>query len=346
MVSMKDIARACGVSVATVSKALNGQPDVGEQTRVRVCQTARKMGYMTNSAARALKTNRTYHLGVLFMDERRSGLAYEYYTAMLESFKMEAEAHGYDITFINQNVGGRPASYLQHCRYRGVDGVVIACVDFMDARIRELAESDLPLVTVDHVFNNRLAVLSDNVHGAETLVRYACAKGHRKIAYLHGERNSVTRNRLVGFYRACEELGLSIPEQYVRESAFHNPDRCAEDIRNLMRLPDRPTCILLPDDYSGMGGINALRQMGLRVPEDVSVMGYDGVCLTRVMGLTSYRQDTRKIGRVAAERLISLIEHPNTTLIDRVMVSGELMEGTTVKELEESILPEKSSRKG
>ena len=333
MVSMKDIARACGVSVATVSKALNGQPDIGEETRTRVCEAAQKMGYMTNSAARALKTNRTYHIGVLFVDERQSGLAHEYFSTMLESFKAEAEAHGYDITFINHNVGGKPTSYLQHCRYRGVDGVVIACVDFTDPRVRELAESDLPLVTVDHVFNNRLAVVSDNVQGMETLVRYAYGKGHRKIAFLHGEKTSVTQNRLVGFFRACEELGLEIPEEYVRESAFHNPDRCAQDTLALMNLPERPTCILFPDDYSYVGGMNALRQMGIRVPEDVSVMGYDGIHLARVISLTTYWQDTREIGRIAAERLISLIEHPKTTLADRIMVSGRLLEGNTVKQL-------------
>lgn len=333
MVSMKDIARACGVSVATVSKALNGQPDIGEGTRTRVSQMAQKMGYMTNSAARALKTNRTYHIGVLFVDERRSGLGHEYFATMLESLKVEAEAHGYDITFINHNVGGKPTSYLQHCRYRGVDGVVIACVDFTDPRVRELAESDLPLVTVDHMFNNRLAVVSDNVQGVEALVRYAYEKGHRKIAFLHGEKTSVTQNRLVGFYRACEELGLVIPEEYVRESAFHNPDRCAQDTLDLMNLPERPTCILFPDDYSYVGGMNALRQMGIRVPEDVSVMGYDGIHLARVIGLTTYWQDTREIGRIAAERLISLIEHPKTTLADRIMVSGRLLEGNTVKNL-------------
>ena len=333
MVSMKDIARACGVSVATVSKALNGQPDIGEETRARVSQMAQKMGYMTNSAARALKTNRTYHIGVLFVDERRSGLGHEYFATMLESFKVEAESHGYDITFINHNVGGKPTSYLQHCRYRGVDGVVIACVDFTDPRVRELAESDLPLVTVDHMFNNRLAVVSDNVQGVEALVRYAYEKGHRKIAFLHGEKTTVTQNRLVGFYRACEELGLEIPEAFVRESAFHNPDRCAQDTLDLMNLPERPTCILFPDDYSYVGGMNALRQMGIRVPEDVSVMGYDGIHLARVIGLTTYWQDTREIGRIAAERLISLIEHPKTTLADRIMVSGRLLEGNTVKQL-------------
>ena len=334
MVSMKDIARSCGVSVATVSKALNGQPDIGEETRARVCEMAQKMGYMTNSAARALKTNRTYHLGVLFVDERQSGLGHEYFSTMLESFKAEAESHGYDITFINHNVGGKPTSYLQHCRYRGVDGVVIACVDFTDPRVRELAESDLPLVTVDHVFNNRLAVMSDNVQGMEALVHYAYEKGHRKIAFLHGEKTTVTQNRLVGFYRACEELGLEIPEEYVRESVFHDPDRCALDTQALMSLPERPTCILFPDDYSYVGGMNTLRQMGIRVPEDVSVMGYDGIHLAQVLGLTTYWQDTRQIGKIAAERLISLIEHPKTTLIDRIMVSGKLLEGTTVRQLD------------
>lgn len=333
MVSMKDIAQACGVSVATVSKALNGQPDIGEETRIRVCEMAQKMGYMTNSAARALKTNRTYHLGVLFVDEKRSGLGHEYFSAILESFKTESERHGYDITFINHNVGGKPTSYLQHCRYRGVDGVVIACVDFQDPRVRELAESDLPLVTLDHVFNNRLAVVSDNVQGVETLVRYAYEMGHRRIAFLHGEKTTVTQNRLVGFYRACEELGLEIPEEYVQEAVYHDPDRCAAATMELMQLPERPTCILFPDDYSFVGGQNALVKMGLQIPEDVSVMGYDGIHLAQVLGLTTYRQDTEALGRTAAERLINLIEHPKTTLVDRIMISGELIKGKTVKRL-------------
>ena len=102
MVSMKDIAKRCGVSVATVSKALNGLPDIGEETRRRICAAAEEMGYMANAAARALKTKHAYNLGILFVDERRSGLSHEYFSAMLESIKAEAEAHGYDITFINK----------------------------------------------------------------------------------------------------------------------------------------------------------------------------------------------------------------------------------------------------
>ena len=88
MVSMKDIARRCGVSVATVSKALNGLPDIGEDTRKRVCAAAEEMGYMTNAAARALKTKRTYNLGILMMNERRSGLSHEYFTSITEGSKI------------------------------------------------------------------------------------------------------------------------------------------------------------------------------------------------------------------------------------------------------------------
>lgn len=333
MVSMKDIAQHCGVSVATVSKALNGQRDIGEDTRARICAVAEELGYMTNSVARALKTNRTYNLGVLFVDERRSGLAHEYFSSMLESFKVEAENHGYDITFINHNVGGKTTSYLQHCLYRGVDGVIIACVDFTNPQVRELVDSGIPLVTVDHIFNNRLAVVSDNVIGLEELVRYVHSRGHRKIAFLHGERTTVTQNRLTGFYRACEALNLEIPEEYIRECVYHDPDRCAAATRELLNLPERPTCIIFPDDFSYIGGMNVLNEMGLRIPEDISVVGYDGIHLAKVLNLTTYSQNAEKIGATAAERLISLIEHPKTTLIDRIMVPGELLEGTTVKDI-------------
>ena len=135
MPSLKDLAKECGVSVATVSKALNDQPDISPATRERVRAAAHRMGYLPNAAARSLKTNRTYNLGVLFVDERQSGLTHEYFSAVLDSFKVEAEKHGYDITFINHNISGKSMSYLEHCRYRNVDGVVIACVNFYDPQV-------------------------------------------------------------------------------------------------------------------------------------------------------------------------------------------------------------------
>ena len=139
MVSMKDIAKACGVSVATVSKALNGQKDVGEETKEKIRETAKQMGYFPNAQARALKTNRTYNLGVLFVDEARSGLTHDYFANVLDSFKRSAEGSGYDITFINScKSDANHMSYLERCQYRGFDGVVIACVDFRDPEVVEL----------------------------------------------------------------------------------------------------------------------------------------------------------------------------------------------------------------
>ena len=115
VVSLKDIASRCGVSVATVSKALNNAPDISEETRERVRTAADEMGYLANAAARMLKTHRSYNIGVLFVDQRSSGLAHEYFSSVLDSLRVEAERSGYDITFINRNVGMKPTSYLQHC---------------------------------------------------------------------------------------------------------------------------------------------------------------------------------------------------------------------------------------
>jgi len=335
MVSMKDIAQRCGVSVATVSKALNGHDDISPETRERVCATADKLGYLANSAARALKTNRTYNIGVLFVDEKNSGLAHDYFSAVLDSLRVEAEACGYDITFINRNVGGKPTTYLQHCLYRGVDGVVIACVDFNDPMVQELVNSSLPVVTIDHVFNDRIAVVSDNVSGIEALVNHAYELGHRSIAFIHGEMTTVTRNRLTGFYRACERLGLDIPDEYIRASTYHDPAQCALETRRLLEMENRPSCIFFPDDFSSIGGMNAIREMGLRIPEDISAIGYDGIKLARMISpqLTTYSQDTTRLGKTAAAMLVELIEHPKTALIDRIVIPGKLLPGDTVQDL-------------
>ncbi len=114
MVSLKDIAKVCGVSTATVSKALNNQKDIGEDTKVKVKDAAAKLGYFPNSAARALKTKRSYNLGVLFQDAAGRGLTHEYFAAVLNGFKVQAESVGYDISFLSSE--NRQMSYYEHCR--------------------------------------------------------------------------------------------------------------------------------------------------------------------------------------------------------------------------------------
>lgn len=335
MVSIKDIARHCGVSTATVSKALNGQKDIGEATRELVCAAAAELGYQPNSAARALKTNRTYNLGVLFVDEMRSGLTHEYFSAVLDSFKVEAEAHGYDITFITHNIGGKRESYLDHCRYRGVDGVMVASVDFADPQVLELVNGDLPVVTIDHAFHNRTAILSDNVRGMQELVRHVYDMGHRRVAFIHGERTAVTESRLTSFYRTCAELGLEVGDAYVREGVYHDPKTCARLTKELLALNPRPTCIFFPDDFSYMGAQNTIREAGLRIPEDISAVGYDGIYLSRVISpvLATYVQNTAELGRRAAAELVRMVEEPRTTLPERFVIEGALQAGKSVLQL-------------
>lgn len=340
MANIKEIAARCGLSVSTVSKALNSYSDVSKETRQRVLETAEACGYFPNSNARALKTNRTYNLGVLFADESNSGLTQDYFAAVLNGFKEEAESHSYDITFINHNMnaGNRPMSYLEHCQYRNVDGVCIACVDFLQPEVLELIKGSLPVVTIDHIFNNRTSINSNNVLGMRELVTYLYGMGHRKIAYVHGKKSAVTEQRLTSFCRTLMELGVEVPPEYLLLSAYHDTQETRNCVRRLLELPDRPTCIVMPDDYAALGGIEAIEAAGLRIPEDVSVAGYDGIALSQVLRpqLTTLQQDTDRMGREAARRLIELIENPLTTLVENVTVNGTLIEGQSVARLSAS----------
>ncbi len=335
MVSIKDVSVRCGVSVATVSKALNNHSDIAEATKENVRRIAKEMGYFPNSSARALKTNRTYNLGVLFVDEAQSGLTHEYFANVLDSFKVEAEKNGYDITFISKHTGRKNMSYYEHSKYRGVDGVVIACIDFSDFGVTELINGELPVVTIDHVYDNRTAIISDNVKGMGELILYLYEMGHRRIAYIHGADSSVTQNRVGSFYKTLGELGIEVSDDYVKSGVYHDPDTTAKLTRELLELKERPTCILFPDDFSCIGGINAIKEYGLRIPEDISIVGYDGILLSQMLEpkLTTLQQDTKALGRSAAEKLITLIENPKASIIERVVVEGKVLKGNSVSNL-------------
>ena len=136
-VTIKDVSAKCGLSISTVSKAFNNYADISLETRELVQRTAREIGYYPNAIARTLKTNRSYNLGVLFQEKRGTGLTHSFFASVLDAFKSAGEKRGYDITFINHNISGKSMSYLEHCHYRGVDGVVIACVNFYDPQVVE-----------------------------------------------------------------------------------------------------------------------------------------------------------------------------------------------------------------
>lgn len=339
MVSIKDIASACGVSIATVSKALNNHKDVSEKTRSAVQQKAKEMGYLPNSQARALKTNRTFNLGVLFAEKSASGLKQGHFASILDSFKNEAEKNGYDITFISGNIAASKMTYYEHCMYRSIDGVLLACADdYSDSRVIELIKSDIPLVSIDYVPEKRLAVVSDNYSGIRELVSYIADMGHTRIAYIYGDESEVTAMRIKGFTETMRSRNINIRDEFMVQGIYHDPRKTELLVKSLLSLPkeDRPTCIIVPDDFAALGAYNAAEELGLSVPDDISIAGYDGIMLSEVLRpkLTTVRQDTDRLGAEAAVKLIGLINKEISDDESAVIIECSLIKGGSVSRID------------
>lgn len=336
MVSIKTIAEECGVSIATVSKALNNHNDVSSNTKKLVCDTAKRLGYFPNAQARALKTNKTYNIGVLLQDKAHSGLTHSYFSSVVDSFRVEVEKNGYDITFICGKIGGREMSYYEHCMYRSVDGVLAACVDFYDSEIIELMKSSIPLVTIDYQTDSVCSVSSDNVFGIRQIVEYAYSCGHKKIAYIYGESSQVTTMRLNSYLDTMKRLGVQVQPDYLRQGKYHDAESVKKITAEMLGLYDRPTCIIVPDDFAAIGAINAANDAGISIPDDLSIAGYDGIKMTQIMkpALTTFEQDTHAIGKIAAETLLKIIRKEEIGENERqAVISGKFIKGATVKHI-------------
>lgn len=286
---------------------------------------------MTNSAA----GTRSYNIGIIFNDENGKGLTHPYFSPLVNSFKNEAEINGNDVTFINHDFGIKGMSFLEHCRFRKLDGVCLVCIDFSLDEIKELAKSGFPCVTIDHLFKHVPAVLSDNENGIDMLVNYAVSLGHRRIAFIHGHNNSlVTKTRISQFKTALDFHGLPFPDEYLQSGLYSDIELTREIVLRLLRLPERPTCILLPDDYCYLGAQDAAKEAGLRIPEDISFAGYDGIDLTQRLrpALTTIHQDSDFIGRESARRLIKSIENPGS-FAGVTVHPGRLIEGGTISKI-------------
>ena len=330
--TIRMIAEKCGCSAATVSKALNGAEDVSRETAERVRRVAAQLGYMPNAAARSMRTSRSYSFGVLFRDNADTGLAHEFFSGLLNGFKRQAEELGYDIFFISGRLGGRTIRYTEHARYRNCDGVFIANESYKKPEVRELADCGIPAVTIDYTYDGCASVQSDNYQGVRDLVRYIHGMGHRRIAFIHGEDTPVTDVRVASFRQACRELGLDIPEAYVTEAVYCDPASCEVPTRRLLALEMPPTCILYPDDTAYIGGRNEIYRQGLRIPEDISAAGYDGIDLSQILRprLTTLKQNADLMGSSAARELVQAVEQGKDYIPRRIIIPGQVLPGETV----------------
>ncbi|MDR2658085.1 MAG: LacI family transcriptional regulator [Oscillospiraceae bacterium] len=339
--TIRELSRRCGLSISSVSKALNNYPDVRAETRAMVHRTALEIGYFPNALARGLKTNRTYNLGVLLDDELGDNLSHTFFSAILNEFRRAAERQGYDITLINRNMGDRPLSYLNHCKHRQLDGICLLCVDFANQEVLELTRSDVISVSIDHPFPGIAGVNSDNREGMRQLVRHAVRFGHTKIAYMHGTSSFVTDVRVAAFREAMEEAGVRVNEDWMVSSHYHSAAHAFEEVRRLLPSDDgggrdvTPTCILMTDDISALGAMEAIRLMGLRIPQDISVAGFDGSEVIQRMypRITTVQQNTQWMGTRAAELLLERIENPAADVPPIEIAPVTLIEGETVGRL-------------
>lgn len=310
MVTIYDISKKSGFAPGTVSKALNNYYGVNADTRRKINEIARQMGYMPNANARALKAKRSHNLGVLFYLRDSLDLGQHLFIQILNEFKRVTEAHGYDIMLLSKGKDLGAQAFVKHCHIRQLDGVLIFG-DYGSDLVQELMSSDIPCVGFDYLGDLISGVMCDNYEKTKELVTKLIEMGHERILFLTGEDNYVTEERKRGFADAFRQTGRErLP--CVR-ACYSNPELCYELTEKL--FPElKPTAIIYPDDYSAVGGINALRRLNLSIPQDVSVASFDGSIYSQLTSppLTCVRQDVKKIGEALAEKLIKIIEDGDT----------------------------------
>ncbi len=321
MVTIYDLSQESGFSPSTVSKALNNYSGVNASTREKILQAAKKIGYTPNANARALKAKFSQNLGVLFYLRNSLDLTHYFFIQVLNEFKRLTESRGYDITLLSKGEDAGAQAFVKHCHMRQLDGVLILG-DYTSDLVQELMISDIPCVAIDYAGGLIPGVTSDNYEKTRELVSRLIGMGHERILFLTGEFNFVTEERKRGYADAFREVNKErLP---CVEARYYDADLSAEYTEKYYPAL-KPTAIIYPDDFSATGGVNALRGMGLSIPDDVSVATFDGGVLSRVTSptLTCVRQNAEGIGRALATKLLAMIENGDDK-IEQIVVEAQL----------------------
>ena len=222
LTTIYDIAKKTGYSPTTVSKVFNNYPDVREKTRAKILATAKEMGYLPNANARSLTTKRSWTIGILFVEATGAGIRH-YFGAVIESFKKIAVSKGYDLMFISKDVGGRRSSYVEHCKIRGVDGVVV--ILSAGPRFPGALDSGIPCVILDSSPGQVHSVYSDNIGGDAGTSVFALAWTSRHCPYIGRIEYVCRRARQQGYEQALRELDLDLREEYITSAIFLHRER-------------------------------------------------------------------------------------------------------------------------
>jgi LacI family transcriptional regulator len=329
---MKDIARDLGVSVVTVSKVLRNHSDISPQTRARVWRRIEEVNYRPNPAARALVTGRTRSIGLIVPD-----LVHPFFAEVAKGLSRVLRKRDYSLVIASSEED--PAlerSEIDQLLARRVDALIIASAQRTVESFRRIEEQQTPYILIDRRFQALPAhfVGVDDERVGELATEHLIDRGCRRVAHLRGPEVSTALGRLQGYRRALHRHGLSMPTEYIvsPRSSDDAGDRSGyEAMKQLLELDPRPDGVFCYNDPAAMGALKAILESGLRVPEDVALIGCGNVhydALLRVP-LSSIDQDSAGIGERAAKLALSVVEakgppaRPRTVLLTPRLVARE-----------------------
>ena len=323
MVTIKDVAREANVSVATVSRVLNGSGPVSEATQQLIREVAGKMRYVPHNGARSLITSKTETLGVLLPD-----LYGEFFSEVIRGMDNTAQRHGFHLLISRSYADKHEIDMAMRAMRGRVDGVVVMSPDLDDDSLLNLP-STIPVVLLCSVSRgNQIDSLTiQNCRGAREMVSHLVAQGHTRIAIIKGSpRNYDAAERLRGYRMALRDAGITPDAALEREGDFTEAGGYAASLE-LLAMKKRPTAIFAANDSMAIGAMSALQAVGCRVPDDIAVTGFDDIPLARYMDppLSSVRVPICELGARAVELLLHGVTHKNDHERRRERVSTELV---------------------
>jgi len=307
MVTIKDVARRAGVSVATVSRVLNKSGPVSPEASVRIHEAAAALDYVPHGGARSLITSKTSTIGVLLPD-----LYGGFFSEMIRGIDQTAQQHGYHLLLSGSHNRRTEMEAAMRAMRGRTDGLIAMSPHFDAATLVENLPPSLPviLLSCEGKDDEYQVIAIDNVGGAEAMTRHLLQLGHRRIAMVMGEKGHFdTGERLLGFRRALEGAGIVPRPEYEAQGDFSEASG-HRAVQELLALPERPTAIFCANDSMAIGGLCAVHDAGLRVPEDVTVVGFDDIPLAHYMSppLSSVHVPVFEMGERAVTRLIAALK--------------------------------------
>ena len=310
MATMKDIARLAQVSTSTVSHVINGSRFVSDEIREKVMRIVVELNYTPSYIARSLKVKATKTIGLLVTATNNP-----FFSEVMAGVEQYCQKNQYNL--IIATTGGdakRLQQNLQTLIHKQVDGVLLMCGDSRFQADMEL-EVSLPLVVMDWWFTelNADKILENSEYGGYLATKSMVDAGHQKIGIITGNlRKSVAKNRLQGYKKALSEANIVLNPDWIVESHFDFKGGIV-GAQKLLALSDRPTAIFCCSDTIAIGAYQAIQNQGLRIPQDISIMGYDDIELARYLfpSLSTISQPKAELGKLAVETLLQRIQEPN-----------------------------------